>query len=105
VAEIVEGWTGPIDLQLLSDGAVRVLSTGESVALILKARAGTLVVSTTDNLTVLSSTDGKVRYLPNEKDLQAKQSPYSARVKVTDGTGKIVFFPSGKSDEWIVYSQ
>lgn len=101
--EIVEGWTGNVDAQLKADG-LAVDLTGMTLALILRDEDGTVV--TTTGVTVSSSTSGKVTYAPgSSNDLKSSKSPYSAHWKVVDGTGKIVFFPSGKADVWVVHSQ
>lgn len=102
--DIVEGWTGPIDMQLKVDGTSLVLSTGETVELILK-RSDRETVSTTGEVVVVTATCGVIRYSPSVLDFVAKWSPYFARFKVTDATGKIVFFPNARPDTWSVHSQ
>lgn len=101
--ELTEGWTGPIDEQLLRDGSPYDITT-MTVALILKTKSGALVSTTsTAEVTIFDSTAGIVRYLPTTADLKASLSPYSAKWKVTDSTGRIVFFPSGRPSRWDVY--
>lgn len=91
--QLTEGWTGPVDVQLLADG-VAVNLTSCTVALVLTGRDG-VAVTTTGNVTIIDAAAGKVRYSPDAADLDADQSPYRARYKVTDVLGKIVYFPSG----------
>lgn len=100
--EVIEAWTGPIDMQLQADGSAVNLS-GSAVELILRGADG-VMVGTTGNVTILSATAGTVRYLPDTLDLLARRSPYRARYKVTDGSSRQVFFPSGESDLWTVRS-
>jgi len=102
VIEVVEGWSGPIDLQLKADGTA-VNLTGATVELLLRGADGQLVGSS-GNVTIIGSTDGRIRYLPDVGDLVARRSPYRARLKVTDTATRIVFFPSGESDQWLVRS-
>lgn len=100
--ELTEGWTGDIDMQLqTSSGPVNL--TGSSVVLLLRDIRSTLIPTSSD-LTIFSATDGKVRYNPDSGDLAAARSPYKSKFKVTDGSGKVVYFPSGRPDEWLVYS-
>jgi hypothetical protein len=101
--DIVEAWTGPIDMQLKVDGASLSLSTGDTVELVLR-RSDREIVSTTGEVTILTATCGVVRYSPSALDFLARWSPYAARFKVTDGTGKVVFFPNAKPDPWTVHS-
>lgn len=98
--DIVEGWTGNLDFQLKSDGAV-VNLTGMTVELILTDKDGA-AITTAGNITVFDAANGKVRYIPDAADLDDAKSPYTARWKVTDGAGKIVFFPNGVSDVYLV---
>lgn len=101
--EVVEGWTGPIDVQLQADGIPPNL-TGATVDLILKGKDDN-AVTTSGNVTIIDAGAAKVRYLPDAADLVAAKSPYRARYKVTDGIGKIVFFPSDRPDAWKVWPQ
>lgn len=101
--DLVEGWTGPIDYDLLADGTPvnASSSNGDVVSLVLHNRAGT-TVSTTGDVTFLTSSTGRVRYLPGVNDLVAQASPYRARFRI-ENNGQIVFFPSGPAEQWTVY--
>ena len=102
--EIVEGWTGPVDVRLDADGSPVDLA-GMTVALVLHDAYGSTVL-TTGAIFLSSSTGWKVTYSPlTTGDLVAARGPYGAHFKVTDTGGKIVFFPSAKADPWFVYSQ
>jgi len=100
--EVVQGWTGPIDMQLKADG-VAVDLTGMTVVLILKDKDGTSV-DTAGDVSILDAATGKVRYLGDPTDLVAANSPFRARWQVTDGAGRVVYFPSGPPDVWKVYA-
>lgn len=97
---LVEGWTGPLDFTLLADGAA-IDGTGMTVALALRDRNGGLV-DVTGKVAWIDAATGTVRYSPAADDLKAHRSPYNARFRVTDGSGKDVFFPNTGADEWTV---
>lgn len=96
IVEIVEGWTGQLDFQLLADGDPVDLS-GMNVEMILTRYDGT-VVDTVGDIVVFDELAGKVRYLPDTAELLATASPLQFRFKVTDGTSKTVYYPSRKPD-------
>lgn len=98
---IVHGWTGPLDFVLQESGVAKDLS-GLTVGLILKDKDGNAINATVQ---VVDAVAGKVRYLPGANDLSSKKSPYTAHWKVTDGSNKDVFYPSGEADSWTVYPQ
>ena len=101
--EIVAGWTGLIDINLLSQGAVPAgTMSGMTAALVLRDLAGNLL-DTTGDVTVSDSTNWVVRYSPDATDLVP--GVYHGRVKVTDSGGLVVYFPSGDFDTWIVRSE
>ena len=99
----VAGTTGPQDFKLLVDGVAADL-TGKTVALILTGRDG-VVVDTVGDVSVTGVLTGEVRYSPDSTDVPAANTPYTARWAVTDGAGKVVFFPSGAADRWNVFAQ
>ena len=99
--EIVEGWTGPVDMQLKKNGAPVDL-TGCTVSLILRGSDG-VAIDTAADVSVLEVATGKVRYLPDAEDLVAAKTPHWARFKVTDASSKNVFFPSDRAMRWTVY--
>jgi uncharacterized phiE125 gp8 family phage protein len=100
--QLVEGWTGPIDETLKSNG-VAVDLTGMTVELILQKATGA-PVDTTGDVTVVTPASGLVRYSPDAADLVAAETPHVARWKVTDGGGKVVFFPHEAGEVWLVQS-
>jgi hypothetical protein len=100
--KVVEGWTAPLDFQLMADGVVQNL-TGMTVTLELRDKAGS-VVNTAGNVTVPDAPTGKVRYSPDAVDIVAANGPYRARWKVVDGASKVSYFPSGAHDVWKIFT-
>lgn len=98
--EIVEGWTGPLDFQLLNDGAAQDL-TSMTVTGQARNRLNTLVDLSSD-VTVISATAGTVRLTPDAVDFESESSPYELRFKVVDVTTAVVFFPSGNGINLVV---
>jgi hypothetical protein len=98
---LVEGQTGPVDKQLKVDGVALNLA-GCTVGLVLKNRLG-VGITTTGKVTVTEEATGKVRFSPGATDLSAAASPYGAHWQVTDGPGKIHFFPSDDPEPWTVH--
>lgn len=97
---IREGWTERIRYQLFRDGVAIDLS-GMSVALVgqvitgsAKTFAGTVGVDT--------PATGIVYLDPAPGDLVESESPLQLRWKVTDSTGKVVYFPRLTPEQWTV---
>lgn len=103
--ELVDNWTGALDFQLLADGQPVIVSSsnGEVVSLVLRTRLGS-PVTPGGTVSLLASSTGGVRYTPSSSDFLAANSPYRARFKVTDGAGRIVYFPNGEPQTWLVRS-
>jgi hypothetical protein len=98
--EVVIGWTAPIDIVLLSKGQTPSgTMVGMTAALILQDQTGTILPTTSD-VTIPDTSQWIVRYTPDSADLI--EGTYRGRVRVTDGSGGIAFFPSGEPDTWIV---
>jgi hypothetical protein len=88
---LVEGWKGPVDFRLRSDGEIQDL-TGYTVIGELYDRNGS-VISATDDVGIVSATGGRVKLTPDTEDFRVSGSPYSLRFKATLG-GEDVYFPS-----------
>lgn len=88
---LVEGWKGPVDFRLRSDGDIQDL-TGYTLEGELYDRNGS-VISATDDVAIVNATDGRVKLTPDTEDFRISGSPYSLRFKATLG-GEAVFFPS-----------
>lgn len=98
--DLVEGWTERITYQLTADGATQVLS-GMTVALDIFDRRN-VQVAVTGASGIVDAATGKVYFDPNPADLVSSKSPYYVRWKVTDGSGKVAFFPNAAVTVWNV---
>lgn len=93
--EFVEGWTGPLDFQLLNDGVAQDLT-----AMTVTGQARNRLQASVDlssDVSVVTATDGKVRLTPDATDFDSDASPYELRFKVVDAATATVFFPSGEA--------
>lgn len=59
-------------------------------------------VDTTSDFGWLVAASGTVYYDPDAADFVASKSPYDVRFQVTDGAGKVAFFPSADADQILV---
>src|SRR5207249_5895548 len=101
--EIVEGWTDPIDFQLLKQtdagGPFAPADlTGWTVTLLLSAVDGT-AIDTTGDLSPITIASGTFRFTPDADDLKAKDSIVRARFKAVNGA-KVAYFPNVGADLW-----
>lgn len=103
---VVEGQTAPIYHYLRIDGAVptnpdgtALSMVGMTVAFIVHELSGD-AVTIAGAASIEDADDWLVKFLPNAADFVAGQ--YRARYQVTDGTGKIGYFPSGNWEPLIV---
>lgn len=100
VLNIREGWTQRIRYALTRNSpAVAMDLTGMTIGLVGKDRSSADLVFTgtvgSDDLV------GGIVYLdPSSSDLLAATSPYRLRWSVTDGTGKIAYFPGADPLVW-----
>lgn len=95
--EVVAGWTGPLDFDLLADGVAPAAAMAGAVELILKKADGT-ALETTGDVAIIDSDNWRVRYSPDAGDLV--EGVYRGRFKHTDNDSKVTYFPSGAWDEW-----
>lgn len=104
---IVEGWTGRLTFTLMSrvpgvSEASTFVGTGFTLSdLIITGKDGT-EVDTTSDFGWVSAAAGTAYYDPDAADFVASKSPYAVRFKVTDGSGKVVYFPSADADQLLV---
>lgn len=88
---LVEGWNGPVEFRLRSDGDVQDLTSwtmeGE-----LYDRNGS-IVSATDDVAIMTATAGHVKLTPDTDDFRVSGSPYRLRFRGTFA-GETVYFPS-----------
>lgn len=99
--EVVSGYTGPIDLTLLEDGAPRDVSTAGDVSLRMYDSNEELVAFG-GTFAALIAASGIMRFEPIATDLIQTRSPYRVRVRVTDAAGDITYHPRTASDVWTV---
>lgn len=98
--EIAAGWTAPVDIELLTHGAVPSgTMSGMSVAITMRERlTGTAVVNP-GTIAVQDSANWVVQFTPAAGMVSGD---YYGRVKVTDVLGGIAYFPSDEPDLWMV---
>jgi hypothetical protein len=101
--EYTEGWTAPIEHTLEHDGAT-FNASGITPSLTLKDKDGN-AITFTGTVTWADSSVSRIRYSPAAGDLVASKSPYKLHWKVTDGSGKIAFYPQGAPIMLTVYPQ
>lgn len=89
---IVNGWSAPLDFQLLSDGAPFNLTSLTVTATARNRYAQD--VTLTGNLSVIDATDGELRLIPDATDFLATDSPYELRFKVRDSSTQDAFWPN-----------
>lgn len=104
VTEVVEGWTGRLTFQLQVNGA-NLDGTGLTVSALDVIANDNTIVDTTGDYGWVTQGSGTVYYDPDASDFQAAKSPYRVRYQVTDGGGKVVWFPNGKPDEIRVHAR
>jgi hypothetical protein len=100
IAEAVQGETARIVLQLQEVSTAGVTSnlngSGFTVSDLLITTNEGQPLDTGGDFGWVSAAAGTVYYDPDAADFEAAHSPYRVRVKVTDGDGKIRYYPSGK---------
>jgi|SRR6185295_8921543 len=101
--EITAGWTGPLEIRLLSNNKTPAgTMAGMTAALILKDKDGN-AIDTSGDVSISDSDNWIVRYSPDPLDLT--EGLYRMRVKVTDSGGKVVYFPSGQWDQLSIWAE
>jgi hypothetical protein len=91
--EYTEGWTARIEHTLQHDG-VSFNASGMTPSLSLRDKDGN-VVTFTGSVAWADSSVSRIRFTPSSTDLVQAKSPYKLHWKVTDGAGKIAFYPQG----------
>lgn len=101
IKEVREGETARITLPLLED-RVALNGTGFTVSdLVIRGNDGVAVDTATD-FGWVSAAAGTVYYDPDADDFVETRSPYLVTVKLTDGAGKVRYYPSGAPAEIVV---
>lgn len=104
ITEVVEGWTGRLTFQLEKNGA-NLVGTGLTVTALDLVACDNTVIDTAGDFGWDDEAGGIAYYDPDASDFQAAKSPYRVRYQVTDGGGKVVWFPNGKPDEIRVHAR
>ena len=99
---VTEGWTGRLVWTLKANG-VAFDGTGLTVSDVILTGADNSLVDTDGDFGWVDATAGTVYYDADPTDFVAPNSPYRIHVEVTDGSGKVVYWPNGKGDEINVY--
>lgn len=97
---LVHGWTGNIDYILKADGEVVDL-TGATVTIVLRDKNKTSVTPS-GTLTVVSASDGQVRFAPSATDVDSSKAPYFVRFRVVGADSRVTFHPNAEAEKWIV---
>lgn len=106
---VVEGWTGRLGPYTLKLHGAPVDLSGLTVELKLRKEGSGKYVDTVGDVTVDSdqtANKGKVYFDPDATDFKAnglESQVYLLHWKVTDGDGKVVFFPDGEPDSIEVF--
>jgi hypothetical protein len=101
LTEVVEGWTGRLTFSLLSDGAAFNGAGLTLTGLYITDTRGK-AIDTSGDFGWLSAAAGTVYYDPDQTDFVGGNGPYAVRFEVTDGNGKVVFFPNGQAEQILV---
>jgi hypothetical protein len=91
--EIAEGWTAPLNAQVLLRGAA-FDSAGYTVTAIMRDHDGLEAPIAVAWSATLASTS-VVTLTPIATTFKAALAPYTIHFKVVDGAGAVVFFPPG----------
>lgn len=108
--DVVEGWTGRLPAFTLKVNGVPLPLTGFLVEIRLRSFRGVVVPGGTVFVEPDQTLNpGVVYYTPISTDFvflsggSAVRQTYQIHWKVTDGSGKVVYFPNGEPDEIGVY--
>lgn len=104
LTNIVEGWTGRLEFTLKADGTA-INGTGLTLSDCLVTGKDGTEVTTTGDFGWLVQASGTVYLDADAADFAASKSPYKVRFKVTDGTGKVVYFPNAAADTITVHRE
>jgi hypothetical protein len=91
--EYTEGWTAPIEHTLEHDGETFNAAT-MTPSLTLRDKDGN-AVTFTGTVSWADASVSLIRFSPASTDFVNAKSPYKLHWKVTDGSGKIAFYPQG----------
>lgn len=96
--EIIEGWTSPIRIELKTRGAVPAdTMAGLTPSLVLGNGQGPAIVIAAE---VYDSAGWVIDVLPEATDFTV--GVFTGRVRLTDSSGGVNYFPSQEPDTWEV---
>ena len=98
--DVVVGQTGGLDIFLLADEQTPEGTLGGSVDLFMADIDGNQI-NFAGNVSIVDAARWKIRVSPDASDFAAPGN-FRGRFRVTDGLGKIVFYPNGAWDIWHV---
>lgn len=101
--EYTEGFTAPIQYDLLNDNAT-FNATGMTPGLILKDCNGN-VITVTGTVSWANQLASRIEFVPGTGDFKAALSPYTLHWTVTDSNGKIATYPQGEPILIDIYPQ
>ena len=101
IYDVTEGITLPLVFTLKytdTDGEHVLNTAGLTITYLLTNRAGVVVDTAGDLVSLAPSTSGQIQYTPDAGDFVAANGPYTSKFKVVDGNGSIDFYPRGSAD-------
>lgn len=103
IEKIVEGWTKPLDFQLLKDGIPFTAEelSGATISVVIKGSDGT-AVNTSGKCAWKDGVTSVARVSLAAGDVVASKSPYTMHFKITDASNKDTFVPNDYPDRLIV---
>lgn len=109
LANITEGWTGELGPFILKSGTTPVVFnlTGMTVTLVARDSYGR-PVTVAGTVRVGVAANGEVYFTPAATDFKAngnQSRSYLVHFKVVDGANKVVYFPNGQPDEFVIWPQ
>lgn len=102
LGNVVEGQTSRIEFPPLTEDDEVIDGTGLTVSDLLITGNDDTAVDTTGDFGWASAPAGTVYYDPDAADFDPAKSPYRVRVKLTDGAGKVRYYPNGAPAELVV---
>ena len=105
ITELVEGTTRRLTFTLEQPEGTAFDGTGMTVSALDIVGADNAPVDTTGDFGWVTASAGTVYYDPDAADFNAAKSPYRVRYQITDGSGKVQWFPSGAPDTIKVYAR
>lgn len=97
---VVEGWTAPIDITLLSKCKTPAGTMAGLTAALELFNSDGVKISLSGVTTIQDSTNWIVRFSPAASDFLV--GAYTGRVKLTDSSNNVAYMPNEEADKWLV---